>query len=117
MSNSISINYFQKASEKRKAEIRTFYGDILGWRMQEVNSGMDIFSFDEKSTYGIQYVNADDEWLDDKEFTKSTWMSIKSDDRDSLISKMKEFGVTEMPEISDANNFFFQAPGGQVYVV
>jgi len=115
MSNPISVNYFQKARADAKERIRAFYGEVLGWEMREINPDLDIFSCSEEITYGIRYLSADQVALTDEQYAGSTWMSICAEDRSALVAKIKEFGVTELPEQSDENNFFFQAPGGQVY--
>lgn len=117
MPNAININYFQKAAAKDKARIQEFYGNVLGWERKEVSPDLDIFSFDEKSTYGIQYSDDEAEWLEDKLYEKSTWMSLRTDEREALLARIKDFGVNEFPEQSNDRNYFFQAPGGQVYVV
>ena len=115
MPNPISVNYFQKANAGQRKRIRAFYGTVLGWEMREINPALDIFSCSEEITYGVRYVPADQLALTDEQYIGSTWMSIRADDRAELVAKIKEFGVTELPEQSDENNFFFQAPGGQVY--
>lgn len=117
MTASLSKNYFQKAKLGLKTKIRTFYRDIIGCELDEVNPNLDIFVFPDKETYGVMYTEADDFVLSDDEYKKSTWMSLSSPDRDNFIKEIKNLGVEEIPENSDENNFFFQAPGGQVFVV
>ena len=117
MANVIGPNFFQKALKSEKARIRGFYQDIIGWKLNEVNPDMDIFSFSEEATYGIQYTDDTQSLLTESEFGKSTWLAIKAEDRAELVAKIKEFGVTELAEMSDDNNFFFHAPGGQVYAL
>jgi predicted enzyme related to lactoylglutathione lyase len=113
--NPISVNYMQRTSAENKERVRAFYGDVLAWELEEIHPGLDIFSCEE-ITYGVQYLPPDKVLLSNEQFRSATWMSIKAEDRKALIAKMKQFGVTELPEQSDDNNFFFQAPGGQVYV-
>jgi len=115
MANPISVNYMQRASAEEKERVRTFYGDVLGWELQEIHAGLDIFSCSDELTYGVQYVPADKVALTAQQYLGATWMSIKAEDRTELVAKIQEFGVTELPEQSDENNYFFQAPGGQVY--
>jgi len=115
MPNPISVNYFQKASADEQGRIRAFYGTVLGWEVREINPALDIFSCSEEITYGVRYLPADQLTLTAEQYGASTWMSIRADDRGELVARIKEFGVTELPEQSDENNFFFQAPGGQVY--
>ena len=117
MENTISINYFQKAGVGLKARIREFYGEILGWKLEEVSPRLDIFTFAEASTYGVQYTDDHHSVLSDEGYRKSTWLSIRSERRDELVESIKRFGVEELLEQSDESNYFFQAPGGQVYVV
>ncbi|MHC4956321.1 MAG: hypothetical protein ACYTGZ_20965 [Planctomycetota bacterium] len=116
MANPISVNYMQRASVDEKERVREFYGAVLGWEVQEIHPGLDIFSCSDAITYGVQYLASDAVTLTDQQYLGATWMSIKADDRGELVPRIKAFGVTELPEQSDDNNFFFQAPGGQVYV-
>jgi len=115
MSNPIGVNYFQSANAAEKERIRAFYGTVLGWERNEINPGLDIFSCSEEITYGVRYLPADQLTLTDAQYSRSTWMSIRADDRDALVARIKEFGVTDLPDHSDENNYFFQAPGGQIY--
>jgi len=116
MANPISVNYMQRASFEDKERVREFYGAVLEWELQEIHPGLDIFSCSDEITYGIQYGPADRITLTDQQYRSATWMSIKADDRSQLVARIKAFGVTELPEQSDESSYFFQAPGGQVFV-
>ena len=116
MVNPISVNYMQRTDVEKKERVRAFYRDVLGWELQQISAGLDIFSCSDEITYGVQYLPAESDALTDEQFLGATWMSIKADDRNELVAKIRAFGVTELPEQSDENNYFFQAPGGQVYV-
>jgi hypothetical protein len=115
MPNPISVNYMQRTSDELKDRVRGFYAGVLGWEMSEIHPRLDIFSCSDEVTYGVQYVPADRVPLTAEQFLGATWMSIKADDREDLVARIKAFGVTEIPEQSDEHNYFFQAPGGQVY--
>lgn len=116
MPNPISVNFMQRTSDEVKDRVRAFYGGVLGWEMSEIHPSLDIFSCSEEITYGVQYVPSDRVPLTDEQFLGATWMSIKADDREDLVTRIKAFGVTELTAQSDESNYFFQAPGGQVYV-
>ncbi|MHC4960187.1 MAG: VOC family protein [Planctomycetota bacterium] len=116
MANPIGVNYMQRTSVENRDRVREFYGVVLGWERQEINAGLDIFSCDGGITYGVRYLPAGESVLTDEQLLGATWMSIKADDRGELVARLRDFGVTELPEQSDDNNYFFQAPGGQVYV-
>jgi len=112
MANPISVNYFQRAAAAEKARVRGFYGEVLGWERSEINENLDVFANGEQ-TYGVRYLP--EAPLTDEQYRAATWLSLKPDDRADLVARLKAFGVTELPERSDENNFFFQAPGGQIY--
>ena len=116
MANPISVNYMQRTSVEGKERVREFYGDVLGWELNEINAGLDIFSCSDQLTYGVRYLPAAEVALTDEQYLGATWMSIRADERSELVARIKAFGVTELPAQSDENNYFFQAPGGQVYV-
>ena len=113
MGNPICVNYLQRTATENKASVRVFYGDVLGWECSEIHHGLDVFSSGEQ-TYGVRYVGSAP--LTDEQYRAATWLSIRADDRAALVAKIQTFGVTELPEQSDENNYFFQAPGGQVSV-
>ena len=110
-------NYFQRASLREKDRVREFYGNVLEWELNEIHEGLDIFGAESGTTYGVQYTEDDQAVLTEEQFFKSTWLSLRCEDRTSLIEAIRRLGVTELPDQSDENNFFFHAPGGQVYVV
>ncbi|MHC4960183.1 MAG: VOC family protein [Planctomycetota bacterium] len=116
MANPISVNYMQRANVESKDRVRAFHSDVLGWELSEINPVLDIFSCDGGITYGVRYLPADEVPLTEQQYLGATWMSINADDRGALVARLQDFGVTELPEQSDDNNYFFQAPGGQVYV-
>ena len=116
MVNPIGANYMQRTSVEAKQRVRTFYGEVLGWGRQEINPSFEVYSCSDEITYGVQYVEEGVATLTDDQFRSATWMSIRADDRESLVARIKEFGVHVIEEMSDDQNFFFQAPGGQVYV-
>ena len=116
MANPIGVSYMQWTSVQEKERVREFYGEVLGWELQEVNAELDVFSYSDEITYGVGYLPSEKVALTAEQYVGSTWMSIRPDDRSQLVARIKAFGVTELPEHSNENNYFFQAPGGQVYV-
>lgn len=68
MANPISVNYFQRTSVERKARVREFYRGVLGWELNEINTGLDIFSCSDEITYGIRYLPADRIALTDEQY-------------------------------------------------
>lgn len=116
MVNPIGANYMQRTSVDSKEHVRSFYGDVLGWERNEISPSFEVYSCSDEITFGVEYLDAGSATLTEEQFRSATWMSIRADDRDDLVARIKKFGVHEFAEISDEKNFFFQAPGGQVYV-
>lgn len=106
-------NHLKATSHSSQREkVRSFYKDILQCEMlTSPRPDFDIFQFQNNTFYGVFYT---EDCLTDKDHVKATWLEIKTKDVQKLKNEVIKFGVTEI-DYADKANFYFQAPGGQVF--
>jgi catechol 2,3-dioxygenase-like lactoylglutathione lyase family enzyme len=94
-----------------RAQIRAFYGDILGCEVKTPMPDMDAVCFPNNFFMGVLYR---DTVLDEAQHLKAAWLELKTDDPAALKKKVVAFGVKEV-DYFDKQHFYFRAPGGQIW--
>jgi hypothetical protein len=74
---------------------------------------INLFVLDDGFVLGALYCE-DNEVLSEAEHLKAAWLDIKSKEVESVRRRLVEFGVEQVNYVDKAQ-FYFQAPGGQVF--
>jgi len=100
------------AAVSSREKIKKFYGEILGCQIKpHPDKPTDIVQFPDGVFMGINY---EKDFLSENQALQGAWLELKTDDPAGMKEKLLNFGVREI-EYPDKSNFYFQAPGGQVY--
>jgi hypothetical protein len=102
------------APHSKKNEIRKFYSEVLQAKITKQTNTMDYFKI-EDFFLAVIYDNTA---LSDELLLKSIWLEIKTDEPEKLKQSILGFGAKEVKSpMPHSIQFFFQAPGGQVFRV
>ena len=103
------------AARSLRAEIRHFYGTLLGCEsLPGPMPDIDLFRFENDVFVGVFYHDDPAAVLSPPDLVKSAWLEIKTADPDALKQALLAAGVAAV-DFPDPTRFYFQAPGGQVY--
>ena len=97
------------AARSERERIRSFYGDVLGCKVNVNAADVDRFQLDDVHIIFVYQDTA----LDESSFLKATYLELKADDTEEMKRKILAFGVKKL-DIPDPH-LYFQAPGGQVF--
>ena len=97
-------------SPSKRKDVQTFYGDILGCKI-DVKDQADLIWLRDDFYIGVVYDNSA---LTGPEMLKSIWLELRTKDPVELKENVLKFGIKEIV-YEDKEHFYFQAPGGQVF--
>lgn len=98
-------------------EVRQLFRDVLHQQMEE-REGVDIIHFAQDGLLAVVYQEEEALGLTPAQYRQSMWVAldVPSPQYDSVKRRLKAFGVTELyPDGDQSNNYYFHAPGGQVF--
>ena len=95
-----------------QAGIRQFYRGVLGCEIMRETDDKDDFRMGDNFYIAVLYEN-EGVALDESNFSKATYLELKTDNVEEMRQKIVAFGVKVL-EIQDPH-LYFQAPGGQVF--
>lgn len=102
------------APHSQKNQIRKFYSEVLQAKITKQTEQLDYFKIGDFFLAVIY----DDTALSDELLLKSIWLEIKTDEPEKLKQSILQFGAKEVKSpMPHGIQFFFQAPGGQVFRV
>jgi hypothetical protein len=98
-----------RAARSERDRIRKFYSDVLGCIVKVRNDDVDRFQLDDVHFCFLWQDTA----LGESEFSRATWLELKTDNAEEMRHKILAFGVKKL-DVPDPH-LYFQAPGGQVF--
>ena len=112
-----------KSGERQR--VRAFYRELLGCALHAHDHGVtanipeniDIFHFDSGDIIGVAYADERSPTVTDAQARLGCWLELTTDDVDTLVGRLKDFGVNEITDFWDKDHFYFHAPVGQVFRV
>lgn len=99
------------ANPAERDRVRRFYTQVLGCPATKESEKIDIFRIGTNFPLSVVY---DDSALSAVDGLKSTWLELRTPEREALKTRILEFGIEQVP-FWDKEHFYFQAPGGQVF--